>query len=52
MALIALYFSSNAIAYREKIAAMRTLAEQDVREVVQREAIAINRQLEGIARAT
>lgn len=52
VALIALYFISNAIANRENIAAMRTLAEQDVREVAQREAIAINRQLEGIARAT
>ena len=52
VALIALYFISNAIANRENIAAMRTLAEQDVREVAQREATAINRQLEGITRAT
>lgn len=52
VALISLYFISNAIANRENIEAMRTVAEQDVSEVARREAAGIARQLEGIARAT
>lgn len=52
VALISLYFISNAIANRENIQAIRSVAEQDVREVAMREAAGINRQLEGVAKAT
>jgi len=52
VALISLYFISNAISNRENINAVRALAEQDVTQTAQREASGINRQLEGITRAT
>jgi hypothetical protein len=52
VALISLYFISNEITNRENIQAIRTVAEQDVAKTGMREAAGINRQLEGIARAT
>ena len=52
VALISLYFISNEITNRENIQAIRTVAEQDVAKTAMREAAGINRQLEGIARAT
>ena len=52
VALISLYFISNAIANRENILAIRSVAEHDVTQTANREAVGINRQLEGIARAT
>ena len=52
VALISLYFISNAIANRENIQAVRNVAEHDVTQTANREAVGINRQLEGIARAT
>ncbi len=52
VALIALYFISNAISNRENIQAVRVLAEQEVSQTAKREAAGINRQLEGITRAT
>ena len=52
VALISLYFISNEITNRENIQAIRTVAEQDVATTAMREAVGINRQLEGIARAT
>ncbi len=51
VALISLYFISNAIANRENIQAVRNVAEHDVTQTANREAVSINRQLEGIARA-
>lgn len=52
VALISLYFISNAISNRENIEAVRTLAEQEVTQTALREATGINHQLEGITRAT
>lgn len=51
VALISLYFISNAIANRENIQAVRSVAEHNVTQTANREAVGINRQLEGIARA-
>jgi signal transduction histidine kinase len=52
VALISLYFISNEITNRENIQAIRMVAEQDVTNTAFREAVGINRQLEGIAQAT
>lgn len=52
VALIALYFTSNAISNHENIQAVSQLAEQEVTQTAQREASGINRQLEGITSAT
>lgn len=52
VALISLYFISNEITNRENIQAIRMVAEQDVTNTAFREAVGINRQLEGIAHAT
>lgn len=51
VALISLYFISNAIANRENIQAVRAVAEQQVTQTATREAASINRQLEGITHA-
>lgn len=52
VALIAIYFASNTISNRANIQAVRTQAEAAVTQTAQREASGINRQLEGITRAT
>ncbi len=52
VALISLYFISNAITNQENIQAVRMVAEQEVTNTALREAVGINRQLEGIAHAT
>jgi len=52
VALISLYFTSNAISNRENIQTLRTLAEGEVTQTAVREAASINRQLESIAHAT
>ena len=52
VALISLYFIANEITNRENIQAIRTVAEQDIAKTLMREAVGINRQLEGIAPAT
>ena len=52
VALISLYFISNEITNRENIQTIRMVAEQEVANTAIRESAGINRQLEGIARAT
>lgn len=52
VALISLYFISNEITNRENIQTIRMVAEQDITNTAFREAVGINRQLEGVARAT
>jgi signal transduction histidine kinase len=51
VALISLYFISNAVANRENTQTIRMVAEQDVTNTAVREAVGINRQLEDIVRA-
>ena len=51
VALISLYFISNAVANRENTQTIRMVAEQDVTNTARREAVGINRQLEDIVRA-
>jgi len=52
VALIAIYFLSNAISSRVNIDTVRTLAEQSVSQTAQYQAAIINRQFEGVTRAT
>ncbi len=52
IALVSLYFISTEISNRENIQTVKEIAEQDVIQLARREAVGINRQLEGVARAT
>jgi signal transduction histidine kinase len=52
VALISLYFTSNAISNRENIQTVRKLAENEVTQTAKREAAGINHQLESITHAT
>lgn len=52
VALISLYFASNSISNHENIQTVRMLGEENVTQTAKREAAGINRQLEGVTRAT
>lgn len=52
VALITIYFASNAISTRENIQTVRQLAEHELAQLATREARGIDQQLKGIAQAT
>jgi len=52
VALITIYFVSNAFSTRENTDTVRQLAEQNLTQLAQREAKNIDRQMEGVAQAT
>lgn len=52
VALISLYFISNAFSNHENVDALRALAEKEVSQAAHREANGINRQLESVNQAT